>query len=90
VAVVLVGWWPAGSVAGAWTAVGAVVVINLFGAALQLSHWALDISPFTHVPRLPGATVTLGTTGTPLLWLGLLAVAVAAIGLAGLRRRDIG
>jgi putative exporter of polyketide antibiotics len=34
--------------------------------------------------------VTLGTTGTPLLWLGLLAVAVAAIGLAGLRRRDIG
>jgi ABC-2 type transport system permease protein len=90
VAVVLVGWWPAGSVAGAWTAVGAVVVINLFGAALQLSHWALDISPFTHVPRLPGATVTLGTTGTPLLWLGLLAVAVAAVGLAGLRRRDIG
>jgi len=90
VAVVLVGWWPGGAVAGAWTAVGAVVVISLFGAALQLSHWGLDISPFTHVPRLPGSAVALRTTGTPLLWLSLAALALAAAGLAGLRRRDIG
>ena len=86
VAVVLVGWWPGGAVAGAWTAVGAVVVISLFGAALQLSHWGLDISPFTHVPKLPGGPVAV----TPLLWLSLAALALAAAGLAGLRRRDIG
>jgi ABC-2 type transport system permease protein len=90
VAVVLVGWWPGGAVAGAWTAVGAVVVISLFGAALQLSHWGLDISPFTHVPKLPGGTVALRTTGPPLLWLSLAALALVAAGLAGLRRRDIG
>jgi len=86
VAVVLVGWWPGGAVAGAWTAVGAVVAISLFGAALQLPHWGLDISPFTHVPKLPGGTVAV----TPLLWLSLAALALAAAGLAGLRRRDIG
>jgi len=90
VAIVLVGWWPGGAVAGAWTGVGAVVVISLFGAALQLSHWGLDISPFTHVPKLPGAAVTLRTTGTPLIVLSLAALALAAAGLAGLRRRDIG
>jgi polyether ionophore transport system permease protein len=86
VAVVLVGWWPGGAVAGAWTAVGAAAVISLFGAALQLSHWVLDISPFTHVPKLPGGSVAV----TPLLWLSLAALALAAAGLAGLRRRDIG
>jgi ABC-2 type transport system permease protein len=86
VAVVLVGWWPGGAVAGAWTAVGAVVVISLFGTALQLSHWGLDISPFTHVPKLPGGPVAV----MPLLWLSLAALALAAAGLAGLRRRDIG
>jgi ABC-2 type transport system permease protein len=70
---------------------GAVVVlIALFGQVLQLSPWVLDVSPFTHVPKLPGAAVTVLTTGAPLFWLGLAALALAAAGLAGLRRRDIG
>ena len=46
----------------------------------------MDISPFTHVPRLPGAAVTAG----PLLWLGGIALAAGAAGLTGLRRRDLG
>ena len=86
VAVALVGLLPGASVAGAWTVLGVVVVINLFGAALQLSHWLLDISPFTHVPKLPGGTVS----AAPLLWLCLAALAFSAAGLAALRRRDIG
>ncbi|HEY7881404.1 MAG TPA: ABC transporter permease, partial [Streptosporangiaceae bacterium] len=85
-AVVLFGLAPRASVAGAWTVVGVMVLIALFGQVLRLSQWVLDVSPFTHVPRLPGAAVT----GTPLLWLSLAAVALAAAGLAGLRRRDIG
>jgi polyether ionophore transport system permease protein len=89
-AVVLFGLAPRASVAGAWTVVGVVVLIALFGQVLQLSQWVLDVSPFAHVPKLPGAAVTLHTTGTPLFWLGLTAVALAAAGLAGLRRRDIG
>jgi ABC-2 type transport system permease protein len=62
------------------------VLINLFGQTLQVSHWLLDISPFTHAPKLPGRPVSAG----PLLWLCLAAVALTAVGLAGLRRRDIG
>ena len=54
VAVALVGLLPGACVAGAWTVLGVVVFIDLFGEALQLSHWLLDVSPFTHAPRLPG------------------------------------
>ena len=86
VAVALVGLLPGACVAGAWTVLGVVVFIDLFGEALQLSHWLLDISPFTHAPRLPGGTVT----AAPLLWLCLAALAFSAVGLAALRRRDIG
>jgi ABC-2 type transport system permease protein len=63
-----------------------VVVIALFGQVLQLSQWVLDISPFTHVPKLPGAPVS----AAPMLWLSLAALAFCAAGLAALRRRDIG
>jgi ABC-2 type transport system permease protein len=86
VTVALFGLLPRASVAGAWTALGLVVVISLFGQALPLSHWVLDLSPFTHAPRLPGGTVT----AAPLLWLCALALAASAAGLIGLRRRDIG
>jgi ABC-2 type transport system permease protein len=86
VAIGLLGLRPRACVAGAWTALGLVVVIDLFGQVLQLPQWVLDISPFTHAPRLPGGTVSAG----PLLWLGLIALACSAAGLAGLRRRDIG
>jgi ABC-2 type transport system permease protein len=86
VAVLLFGCWPGAAAPGAWTAVGLAVAIELFGQVLQLSHWILDISPFTHAPRLPGGTVT----AAPLLWLCVIALALTAAGLAGLRRRDIG
>ena len=84
-AVVLFGLVPRASVAGAWTVVGVLVLIALFGQVLQLSQPILDVSPFTHVPKLPGAAVT----AAPLLWLSLVVVALVAAGLTGLRRRDI-
>jgi ABC-2 type transport system permease protein len=65
---------------------GLVVLISLFGQVLQVSGWVLDISPFTHAPKLPGGTIS----AAPLLWLCLAALALTAAGLAGLRRRDIG
>ena len=79
-AVVLFGLVPRASVAGAWTVVGVLVLIALFGQVLQLSQSILDVSPFTHVPKLPGAAVTVHTTGAPLLWLSL---AVAGPGRRG-------
>jgi ABC-2 type transport system permease protein len=70
----------------AWTAVGLAVLLNIFGQAVQLSPWVLDISPFTHVPRLPGGTVSV----TPLIWLSVIAISLCMSDLAGLRGRDIG
>jgi ABC-2 type transport system permease protein len=55
VAVFFFGLLPRAAVAGAWTGVGLAVAIALFGQVLQLSHWVMDISPFTHAPRLPVA-----------------------------------
>jgi len=88
-AVALFGLAPRACVAGAWSVLAVVVVIALFGQILRLSGWIAGISPFTHVPKLPGAVLTLSATGAPLLWLSMAALALAAAGLAGLRRRDV-
>ena len=85
-AAALVGLAPRASVAGGWTALGVVVLMLFLGAILQLSHWVLDVSPFTHVPKLPGGPVSVA----PLVWLSVIALALAGAGLIGLRQRDIG
>ena len=46
----------------------------------------MDISPFPHVPKLPGAAVH----PAPFLWLALAVALLTATGLAALRHRDIG
>ncbi len=84
-AAALFGLVPRFCTAGSWTALGLVVLILFLGSSLQLSHWLLDISPFTHTPKLPGSTVSVAS----LAWLSAIAVALAVVGLAGLRRRDI-
>jgi ABC-2 type transport system permease protein len=86
VAALAFGALPDACAAVAWTVVGLTVALNIFGQALQLSHWVLDVSPFTHTPKLPGGTVT----ATPLLLLSVVALALCACGLTALRRRDIG
>jgi ABC-2 type transport system permease protein len=86
VAALLFGLRPGWAVPGGWTAVAVAVLVTLFGPTLQLASWVLDISPFSHVPRLPGGVVS----AEPLAWLSAAAVLLAAAGLAGLRRRDIG
>ena len=85
-AAALFGVVPRASVAGGWTALGLVVLLVLLGATLRLSHWVLDISPFAHLPKLPGGAVS----AAPLAWLCVIALALGVVGLAGLRRRDIG
>jgi ABC-type branched-subunit amino acid transport system ATPase component len=71
---------------GVQSAVITVLLIGEFGALLRLPGWVMDASPFTHVPKVPGAELTV----TPLAWLSAIAVALTAAGLIGLRRRDIG
>jgi len=86
VAVAAFGMVPRAAVAGSWTVLGVVLAADLFGQVLQLPGWLLGVSPFAHVPRLPGVPFT----PAPLAWLALAAVLLAAAGLAGLRTRDIG
>ena len=86
VAALAFGAMPDGCVAVAWTAVGLAVLLSIFGQALQLSHWVLDISPFTHVPRLPGGEVG----ATSLIWLTVIAMILYVFSFVMLRRRDIG
>ena len=69
----------------AWGPLGVCLLLGLVGTAVRLDQWLLDVSPFTHVPRLPGAAVST----TPLVWLVAVTGALGAAGLVGLRRRDI-
>ncbi|MBY8868444.1 ABC transporter permease [Streptomyces sennicomposti] len=84
IAVLLHGLLPRGAVA-AWGVAGAALLIGWIGPALNAPRPVLDLSPFGHLPKLPGADVDWTTLG---VLLGLAAVLVGA-GLAALRRRDM-
>jgi polyether ionophore transport system permease protein len=86
VAAVFVGLLPQWSTAAGWTAFALCGLIGLFGPAFRLTQAVLDVSPFTHVPKLPGGSFS----AVPLLWLSAFCLVVTAAGLAGLRHRDIG
>jgi polyether ionophore transport system permease protein len=52
------------------------LVLVLLGPVLNLSHWIVDVSPFTHSPKLPGGQ----PTGAPLAWLTAVAAALTVAG----------
>ncbi|HEX7661910.1 MAG TPA: ABC transporter permease [Pseudonocardiaceae bacterium] len=83
-AVTLFGLWPRLTGLG-WAAVAIAVVLTDLGTELRLPQLVMDISPYTHLPKLPGGTVT----STPLLWLLAVTVLLLVVGLIGFRRRDI-
>ncbi|MGV9994264.1 ABC transporter permease [Streptomyces sp. NPDC003374] len=84
IAVLLYGVLPRGAVA-AWAVAGAVLLIGWIGPALDVPRAVLDLSPFGHLPKLPGGHMEWAPVGVLLA----LAVVLVAGGLAGLRRRDL-
>ncbi|MER8047618.1 ABC transporter permease [Streptomyces sp. NPDC094032] len=82
--VLLWGAFPKAAVA-AWGVAGVSLALGWIGPALDLPSAFLDLSPFAHLPKLPGQELAW----TPLLALTALAAALVAGGLAGLRRRDM-
>jgi len=82
----VIGLAPQWSAPAGWAAVAFCGLIGVIGPALNLSQAVLDVSPFTHVPKLPGGSFSV----EPLLWLTAVTLALAALALAGIRRRDIG
>lgn len=83
-ALLLYGALPRLAAAG-WSLTSLAVGIGLYGPALRLGHWVLDLSPFSHLPKVPSAPVS----AAPLVWLTALGAAALAAGLAALRRRDL-
>ncbi|MFE4828095.1 ABC transporter permease [Streptomyces sp. NPDC056672] len=82
--VLLYGVFPRAAVAG-WAVAGLALALGWLGPALDLPRWAMNLSPFGHLPKLPGAEMTW----PPVLVLTAVAAALTAAGLAGLRRRDL-
>lgn len=69
----------------AWALVVGLVLVTEIGAMLTWPSWIMNLSPFTHIPRLPAA---------PMTWLPLVALTGIALLLAGLaaaryRQRDL-
>ena len=58
-AVVAVGLLPRRSVALAWGLLVGFVVLGELGPALGLPGWLMDLSPFGHVPRVPGGAFSV-------------------------------
>ncbi|MFJ7340998.1 ABC transporter permease [Streptomyces sp. NPDC101110] len=84
VAVLLYGVLPRVALA-AWGVAGAVLLVGWVGPALDVPQAVLDVSPFGHLPKLPGGSMEWG----PVVALTGLAAVLVAGGLAGLRRRDV-
>jgi ABC-2 type transport system permease protein len=84
-AIVLFGWAPRLTMT-AWAALAVCFVIGWLGGVLEIPAWLRNLSPFTHIPGAPLDPVT----AAPLVALTAIAAAMAAVGLVGFRRRDIG
>ncbi|MCJ0903343.1 ABC transporter permease [Rhodococcus sp. ARC_M6] len=69
----------------AWGVLVGFLFIFMVGSLAQLPQWVLDLEPFTHAPKLPGAPFE----AMPLVWLTLIAAALIATGLTAFRRRDL-
>ncbi|MFG3075828.1 ABC transporter permease [Streptomyces sp. NPDC048225] len=83
-AVLLHGLLPRAAPA-AWAVAGAVLLLGWVGPALDVPPAVLDLSPYGHLPKLPGGRMDW----PPVLVLTSLAVVLVGAGLAGLRRRDL-
>jgi ABC-2 type transport system permease protein len=69
----------------AWAVLVGVLVVGEFGPLMRLPAWTLGLSPFDHLPDLPGGTFE----AVPLLVLTGVAAAMVAVGSAAYSRRDV-
>lgn len=60
VAMLLFGVLPR-AVTAVWAALVLSLLIGQLGPVLQLDQWVLDLSPFTHLPQLPGRRAGVGS-----------------------------
>ncbi|AKL67118.1 ABC transporter permease [Streptomyces sp. Mg1] len=70
----------------AWAVAGAALALGWVGPALNLPQAVLDLSPFAHLPKLPGGQ---DPSWAPFVALTASAAALLAAALTALRRRDL-
>jgi ABC-2 type transport system permease protein len=68
-----------------WVALVFFLLLGEFGPLLELPRSVIDLSPFAHVPRLPGSPLR----AEPIAALVGISVMLIGAGLVGFRRRDI-
>ncbi|MFJ7195678.1 MULTISPECIES: ABC transporter permease [unclassified Streptomyces] len=85
VTVLLYGALPRAAVA-AWGVAGVCLALGWIGPAVDMPQAVMDVSPFTHLPKLPGGT---GMEWGPVLTLTAVAAVLTGAGVAALRRRDV-
>lgn len=83
-AVLLYGALPKAAPAS-WGVVGICLALGWIGPAVNMPQPVMNLSPFSHLPKLPGTEMQW----PPALWLTAGAVVLVAAGLGALRRRDV-
>ncbi len=78
------GLVPRAAVAG-WVALVVFLLLAELGPLLHLDRRLMDLSPFAHIPKLPGSPFTVG----PVLGVSGVALVLLAAGWWGVRRRDV-
>jgi ABC-2 type transport system permease protein len=84
VALLAVALLPRWAVGVSWGVLVTFFLLGEIGPILKLPTWLMDVSPFAHTPRLPGADVS----AVGLVALSAVAVALIVAGLVAYRRRD--
>ncbi|MEV7340552.1 ABC transporter permease [Streptomyces sp. NPDC093544] len=70
---------------GAWAVAGLALLLGWIGPALNVPQTVMNLSPFGHLPKLPGDEMAW----TPVLILMGIAAGLVGVGLGALRRRDL-
>jgi ABC-2 type transport system permease protein len=84
-ALLALGWAPAGVIAiGVLPAAGGYLLL-VFADSFRWPGWVRGLSPYAHLSPVPAAPVDLAGA----LGMGVVAVALAAVGLVGYARRDL-
>jgi ABC-2 type transport system permease protein len=82
----LLGWAPQLMVPVGWALVAVMVLVGNFGELLDLPAWVVALSPLSHLASMPVEPFE----ALPFAVLLVLALAAVALGLVGLRRRQVG
>lgn len=69
----------------AWGVLIAVIALYFLGSVAGMPQWVLDLTPYGHLPHVPGEQFR----ATPVAWLLIVDLVLFAVGLAAFRRRDL-